>query len=499
MAAARQVALDLKLHPKQVYALNTVGTEVLYGGAAGGGKSHLMRIAAIVWATKISGIQIYLFRRLLDDLEKNHIEGPNGFRTLLAPWIKVGLVKMVEGEIRFWNGSKIWLCHCKDEKDRFKYLGAEIHVLLIDELTTFTEVIYRFLRGRVRMVGLTIPDEYKGQFPRILASSNPGGVGHTFVKASFIDGAQPMELRAMNDNEGGMTRQYIPARLDDNPSMEKDDPGYRAKLRGLGSPALVQAMENGDWNVVAGAFFPEFNTHTHVILPFEVPPYWTRFTALDWGSAKPFSVGWYAISDGSPVERPGEEPYCYPAGAMIKYREWYGCAMNDGEIKPNVGIKLTAEELADGIKKREGRERVDYRVADPAMWNVDGGPSLAERMQTLPRKIFMRPADNKRISGWDAVRERLRGDDEKPMLYVFSTCVHFIRTFPALQHDQYRIEDLDTDAEDHAADETRYACMSRPWTSSNVVEFPLRGMSELTMKEAWKLARPERRANSERI
>src|SRR5258707_584194 len=141
-------AIDLDLHPKQGEALQSQATEILYGGAAGGGKSHLIRAAAIIWCATVPGLQVYLFRRISEDLVRNHIEGPKGFRALLGPWVTNGFVHIVEDEIRFWNVAKIYLCHCKDEKDRFKYLGAEIHVLLIDELTTFSEIIYRFLRGR---------------------------------------------------------------------------------------------------------------------------------------------------------------------------------------------------------------------------------------------------------------------------------------------------------------------------------------------------------------
>jgi hypothetical protein len=210
-----------------------------------------MRIAAILWCTQIPGLQVYLFRRIKEDLVKNHVEGPKGFRTLLAGWVNCGFVEIIEDEIKFWNGSKIYLCHCKDEKHRFKYLGAEIHVLLIDELTTFTDTIYRFLRGRVRAVGLPqLPKEYQGKFPRIICSSNPGNIGHLWVKTAFIDGVREMVIRQMPDTEGGMKRQYISAKLEDNPSMATDDPNYRSRLRGLGSETLVKAMEKGDWDVI---------------------------------------------------------------------------------------------------------------------------------------------------------------------------------------------------------------------------------------------------------
>lgn len=458
---SRLAALNLHLHPRQGDALQTPATEVLYGGAAGGGKSHLIRVAAILWCAAIPGLQVYLFRRIRDDLIKNHMEGPKGFRSLLAGWALHGFATIVEDEIRFWNGSKIYLCHCKDEKDVYKYQGAEIHVLLIDELTHFTESMYRFLRNRVRMVGMVIPEQYRGSFPRILCGGNPGNIGHLFVKSTFVDGVVPMELRRMGPEEGGMLRQYIPAQLEDNPSMAEDDPGYERRLQGLGSEALVRAMRHGDWNVVEGAFFDCWDSTRLVLEPFEVPGEWLRFRSMDWGSAKPFSVGWWAVV-GDLYKTPSG--VWLPRGAIVRTREWYG--MKPG--KPNVGLKLDADEVAKGIVERDIKPVPTYGVLDPSAFQVNGGPSIAERMAL--RGAVFRAADNTRVpqrgamSGWDAMRQRMVGDEDgRPMIYCFKTCVDSIRTIPVLQHDKDRPEDLNTEGEDHAGDDWRYAANSRPW------------------------------------
>ncbi len=441
--------INLNLHPKQAIALDTEATEVLYGGAAGGGKSHLMRVAAILWCASIPGLQVYLFRRIREDLIKNHMEGPKGFRSVLAPWVLNGFVRIVEDEIRFWNGSKIYLCHCKDEKDIYKYLGVEIHVLLIDELTHFNEAMYRFLRNRVRMVGVDVPKGWEKRFPRILAGSNPGNVGHLFVKRTFVDGTDTYEIRDMEPEEGGMKRQFIPALLEDNPSMGADDPGYDARLRGLGSDALVAAMRYGNWDVVDGAFFDCWDAARHVVSPFTIPDGWTRFRSMDWGSASPFSVGWWAVvGDTVTVSNRTGGKVILPRGCLVRYREWYGAS------KPNTGLKMENEDIGRGIAAREKGERITYGVLDPACFSSNGGPSIHE--QIMRGGPIFREADNARVAkrgaigGWSEMRGRLIGDaDRNPMIVCFATCHDSIRTVPALQHDSVNPEDIDTDMEDH--------------------------------------------------
>ena len=478
--------VSLEFTDKQSEALESPATEILYGGAAGGGKSWFMRALAVILCRLVPGINVYLFRRIREDLVKNHMEGPAGFPALLADWVIKGKVEIVEDEIRFKNGSKIFLCHCKDEKDRFKYLGAEIHVLLIDELTMFTETIYRFLRGRLRAPGLKVPAKalkfFQAEFgvdlsakvPMALCGSNPGNIGHQWVKSAFIDGMKPFELRRMGKDEGGMLRQYIPAKLEDNPHLDAED--YEGKLGGLGTKELVRAMRDGDWDIIAGAFFDCIRREVHQVPGFTPPAHWTRFRSFDWGSAKPFSVIWWCVAEGGEwVKFRNGTERMFPQGAIIAYREWYGCKKDEtGKSKPDDGLRLSAQSVGRGIKEREAGETIDeaMSVADPSIWKEDGGPSNAEGMLRCdparpsenvgPR---FRPADNTRTTGWQQVYSRLEWedvDDGEPMLYVTDDCLDWWRTVPALQHDELKREDINTKMEDHAGDSTRYACMARP-------------------------------------
>lgn len=452
-------ALDLELHPKQGAALLTTANELGYGGAAGGGKSHLGRASAIHFSYNIPGLQTYLFRRQHNELVKNHMMGPTSFPALLSPWVMGGFVRIVKDEIRFGNGpdpkspfdsgSRIFLCHCQHEKDVFNWLGPEIHYLIIEQAEQFTPFMIQMLRGRNRIPdALQIPPEYKALFPRTLYTFNPGGVGHAFFKAKFVKGLKRdvtgiSEIVEQPDEEGGKRRQFIQAKLDDNPSVSPNE--YRKTLRGL-PPRMAKALEEGDFELVIGAFFPEIDRAIHLIKPFNIPDHFTRFCAMDWGACgegDPFAIGWFAVSDGSiPL---------YPRNSLILYRSWYGRGLP----------KITVDKVADGIIERERAEKITYRVAGGDILEKRGtGPSIFEIFSA--RGIHFNRADMRRVSGWQQMRERLVGKNDLPALYFFSTCQEELETVQNLQHDLNDPNDCAA-GDDHFADMVRYGCMSRPW------------------------------------
>ena len=431
-----------------------------------------MRSAAISWCYAIPGLQVYIFRRISGDLIKNHMEGPSSFPVLLSEWVEKKWVKIdgSDNTIEFWNGSKIFLNHCQYEKDKYKYQGAEIHVLLIDELTHFTDSIYRYLRGRVRMAGLDVPARFKGMFPRVICGSNPGGVGHHWVKAAFVDQG-PMKLVKQPNVEGGMLRQYIPAKIDDNPTLMLGDPDYMARLEGLGNPALVKAMKSGDWNIVDGGMFDDvWNESVHVLTPFDIPRSWRIDRSFDWGSSKPFSVGWWAESDGTEVTLSSGVKRSFPRGTLFRINEWYGCSG-----KANEGLKMLAGDIAKGILEREKNMGLVVRPgpADNSIFDTQDGHCIADNMAAQGvRWERCDKSPGSRKNGWELVRGRLaaalekvtdgqfsgakKGPMEEPGLFVFNNCRQFIRTFPTLPRDETKTDDIDTDAEDHIADDVRY-------------------------------------------
>ena len=444
--------------PQTAY-VNCPVFEVCYGGARGGGKTSGSLGEWLLHEHEYQQHARGLFvRRNLTDLEDTIEEARNLYEPLGAQWMAQ------KSQFRFPSGAVLRFRYLERDEDASKYQGHEYTRVYVEELTQFaSDKPVMKLKGALRSRH-GVPCCFR-------ATCNPGGPGHGWVKARYIDpGAWKIIYDDFTNPFDGkvqkLGRVFIPARLSDNPLLLEADPLYVAKLQQTGSAELVKAWLMGDWNIVEGAFFDNWRPDRHEVRPFEIPAEWIRFSSMDWGSAAPFSVGWWAIaSDDTPAETEMGGRITIPRGAMVRYREWYGMA----DKQPNVGLKYTAEQVADGILAREQKgEKIMYRVADPAIFAENGGPSIASRM--VMRRVVHKPADNKRISqkgamgGWDQMRERLRGEGEsRPMLVTFTTCRDSIRTIPALQHDTNKPEDLDTNAEDHAADEWRYACMSRPW------------------------------------
>lgn len=440
------IVLDYRPTPKQLMFHRSAADEILYGGAAGGGKSKACVMDALFRCMNNPGTSAYLFRRTYRELEDTLIQEAQ--KSIPK---ELGTYSNSKHELLLPNGSKMIFRHCQYEKDRFLYAGSEIQWLYIDELTLFPKIIYDFLKTRVRAkASLRVK-------PIVRCTSNPGGVGHGWVKQYFVDSAPYFEMHkevvhseALNEDQV-RTIQYIPAFATDNPHIGKD---YIFELEQK-PRALRRALLNGDWDAFEGQAFPEFaddpehyhdGFRTHIIDPIEIPDWWPRWRSMDFGYAKPFSIGWWAIA---------------PDGIMYRYREWYGCEKG----QPNKGIYLTPQEIARQILVLEEPERMRgirfNGVADPSIADASRGQSVEQAM--ADEGVYWDLGDNKRLPGKMQVHNRLRfRGNGRPMLYAFSTCEAFRRLMPTMVYDENRVEDIDTHSEDHLYDEVRYMCMEKP-------------------------------------
>ena len=463
----RHNAIAEPLPGMQTLLLRCPCFEIFVGGARGPGKTYSMLLDWLAhqeeYGELASGLMVRrTYKQLVDTIK----EAKKLFTPLGVRWVASGIDY---GTFFFPSGAILRFRYLANDDDAEHYQGHNYTRVYVEELGQFPSL------APIMKLMATLRSK-EGVKVGFRATGNPGGPGHSAIRARYITPA-PLGLKIINTNFTnpftGETitrdRVYIPGSIKDNPHL---GPDYIANLQMQASPKLVRAWLMGDWSAIEGAFFDNFNSEIHVIRPFPIPARWARFRAGDWGSAAPFAFYWFAVaSDDTAIRRDDGRIAIIPRGALICYREWYG--MQPGHF--NVGLKLTVEQAADGIRSRESEEPRDMRgrpavsdgVLDPRCFADEGGPSIAERF--ADRHVFWRQADNARVArsgamgGWDMVRHRLDGDDGRPMIYFFETCTELIRTLPELQHDDKRAEDLDTESEDHAADALRYGCMSRPW------------------------------------
>jgi len=523
------IPFEFNLSAKQNFAYSTEGNEVFFGGSKGSGKSHLIRYASILYSLAVPGLQTYLFRKTYTSVINNHLRGPFGFINVLQPFTDAGLARInfADHRIDFFHKdedgndlptSSIYLRHCQHDSDVEAYRGNEIHFLIMDELTHFSAYIYKTLRTCVRL-GLNIDYEKaqeiltfydedgkitgkaeEGFFPRILCASNPGNIGHQWVKAAWIDSIPVNTVVQMPDSEGGMKRIFVEAKIEDNYHLMENDPSYKAKLIGAGGDA-AKAMLEGDWEIAAGSALADcWDIRYNVIAPFDIPADWLIDRGFDWGSAKPFAVCYFATATGSEVTLHSGKKFTPPKGTIFQIGEIYGNDPKDSD--PDRGSKLSAREVGKKIKEYEdsvvwggrvvsgagdgqifeaNRSGTDECIND----NIVKGYNTCEAtgdnrsyLNELTIELFFAADKSKgsRKKGLELLRSYLldahekedpeTGDfvpPEEAGFIVFENCKNTIRTLPTIPRSESDPEDVNSEAPDHIYDVIRYKlAASRP-------------------------------------
>lgn len=490
----------------QVALLSCTVPEVLFGGARGGGKTFGWQLKWLIKARRYgAAFNAIMFRREMPAADDAIESARQLYGAAGAAYHKI------DRQFTFRNGARIRFRPLYNSDDADKYQGQNVSDAAVEEAQQHeSSAAIDKLWGALRSTA--------GVPAQLILTANPGGAGNSWLKSRFIDPAPGGMKILRQELPNGRThrRVYIPSRVENNRILLARDPDYVSRLYLVGSAALVRAWLEGDWGAIEGAFFDKWRAEKHIIAPFKIPDHWTRFTSLDWGYAKPFSIGWWAVV--------GDDCMVHGRvllrGTLVRYREWYGVqrvaggrfvpAVNEfgmanmsGDPRPNVGVRLDADVVARAMLALEARagEAIDYRIADPAIFASESGPSVGE--QFAGEGVAWLPADNKRAPGWAQMRARMlgeggdpvTGEGGAPMAVWFETCADSIRILPGLPHDRAKAEDLDTDSEDHIADETRYAMMSRPWARPEERPDPARYGANITIDEAWALGG----ADSDRI
>jgi hypothetical protein len=453
--------LDIEITRRQEAFIGAGEFEVLYGGAAGGGKSYGQLVDALLFALKFPGSRQLVLRRTFPELQRSLIVNSFGL------FLPVARYRDKEKLWTFATGSTVEFGYCATLSDVYQYQSAEYDVIRFDELTHFLQEQYEYMLSRCRGVN---------SFPKqVKSSTNPGNVGHAWVKARFIDAGPPGSVICGAD---GLTRVFIPAKVHDNPFLMKADPGYIQRLEQL-DEHNKKALLYGDWDIFRGQYFSEFDRALHVVAPFEAPGHWRRYVVLDYGLDM-LAAYWIALDD---------------VGRAFVYRELY-----EGRDNGHEGhIASAAAQRIRGLPP-QGEDIYAY-LAPPDLWNKhqDTGHSTADYFYEAG--IMLEKAANERVMGWLALKEWLRpfpdvrqggadgagaactdgeeGLDEKAQeekdekeekvlmtagLLIFENCLNLIRCLPGLVYDGRNVNDVAREPHEltHAPDALRYFVAGRP-------------------------------------
>ena len=395
--------------------------DVLYGGAAGGGKSYAMIVDPLRYAHR-SAHRALILRRSMPELR----EMIDKSRELYPQAFPGARFREVEKLWNFPSGAKVEFGFLERDADVYRYQGQAYSWIGFDEITHLpTEFSWNYLASRLR----TTDPEIKTY---LRCTANPGGVGSHWVKNRYIE---PHNPNKSFEGKDGLTRKFIPAKLADNPYLAKDGI-YEQMLKSL-PPIQRRQLLEGNWDVAEGAAFVEFDPHAHVIPPFELPLHWERLKGIDYGYASESCCLWGILDIND--------------NTLIIYRELYRKGLTGREL----GAIITDMELEDPFSVNG--------VLDTAAWANTGttGPTVGEELLKAGHKL--RRADKNRIQGKIQIHEYLKiKENGRPRLQIFNTCPNLIRELQSIPLSKTRTEDVDTLASDHAYDALRYMIMSRP-------------------------------------
>lgn len=460
----------------QTAVLRCPAFEVLYHGTRGPGKSTTLIADYMQHVGKGYGAawKGLIFRRTYPEVK----DLADKSKEMISRWCPQARYNHSEHFWTFPTGEELLFRQFQREDDYWKYHGHEYPFIGWDELTTWPD-----MGGYKRMI-LCCRSPEPGM-PRMLrATTNPYGVGHNEVKFYFrlpeYDGKPIAVEYEFTDVDTGevkkelMYRIAIKGTIWENKILLRAQPQYIQQIKqGARNEAELAAWLEGSWDIVSGGMFGDVWAPKHNILPrFKVPASWRIDRSFDWGSSKPFSVGWWAQSDGTDLTFPDGSIMSTVRGDLFRVGEWYGW-----NGKPNTGTYALAVDISKGIVEREMKRGWGSRVkpgpADSSIWKVENGVGVAHDMakavriegQMYPGAQFTRSdkRPGSRVTGWEMMRKMIRNAHKEPLvprehpgLFITEDCTHFIRTVPGLPRDDKNMDDVDTDAEDHIGDETRY-------------------------------------------